>query len=363
LTTEFDKFNAHLEEMGWQKRTKLKSYAYHNYLVCQNNIIAQFKAQLEQRLAEQESPARLNMFVRSVQVQLTLLGNNLCNPTSAELSIEGPSHIQTLKRLAGEAIMEILEYLHVYFAPGFDTSMSVPNCFIPMKGKHQSLMLKLREKSIDDRLLKILDNYLNSITDPINIAVKSWRQLDYLDDLSGVLLFFANSAPTEDDNLKLILLLTAYNFNNVIFYEYVLEYINGIAGNNELNGTEEAKLKNLLFKMEDVRTERTTGYDTTVPIMRETLCKALKRKLSIVKSTGDEQYSQMINNTKGKSGLHFFEVKEPLKQVLFILWVLTDMQLFVVKYHEKLFDFMHRFVKQGAARSHHLRICVIGLVR
>ena len=107
MITEFDKLQAHLEEIDGQKSSKLKSYTYHNLMVCQNLTMTQFKAQLEQRLAEQESPTRLNMFVRNVQLQLTIIGNGLCNPV-AYLSIENPSQIDSLKRLIGEALMEIL---------------------------------------------------------------------------------------------------------------------------------------------------------------------------------------------------------------------------------------------------------------
>lgn len=345
LTNELDRLQAHIQEIGWQRSSKLKGYKYHNLLASQDITIAQFKNRLNERLAEQYNPNKLNMFVRNVQVQLTLVGNSLCPRMYNQLIAEESSNMLVLKRLISEEIMDVLGFLNTYFAPGFDCSMNLPNCFLLTGVRHQPLILRLGSKNIQIKLIDILHNHLNSTTDPTDAGTMTWRQYEYLNHLSGMLYCFANSASSEDDNFKLILCLIGYNFNSLLFYEYMLEYIDSLLSTYEGFDTRQATLTSLLIRIEDVRTEKIDGYDIGVTNIRDTLCEAIQRKLTFVKGIVESEFEQIVNNPKGKSGYHFFEVKVSLKQVLFQIWVLIEMELLLVKYHVMIFEFIQRFVR------------------
>lgn len=317
--------------------------------------LKEFNLTFKQKLAEQDTNQNLGVFVKITQDHLTTLVDRVYKSYN-ELEISTTricTSVQGVLTEVAKQILWALEFLELHFSKFFNFSADVPQWIIGARaqedGIHNLLQL-LAKRNIDTELLDIIENFIIPFSGLEFYPRKTWHQYHYFQKLISELERFVQDSPDHDETERLIKLLTGYNFNILIFYEFMLKYAHRLIGIETTLYEREIKLYNLIKFVENIRPETSQGYDNDVPHILESVSASLRRELGMNMQL-DELKPLSIDSKQGKNSGFYFEVAATIEEVIFVLKVLMALKFIKTKYNADLYRFVEAHIKTERNKS------------
>lgn len=322
-------------------------------------IEVSFRKRLINRISEQRSLDDLALFVQDTQVRMTVFTEKVYaffeqGEKLGEAAL--PSHQKLLFDL-GMKMTDHLNYLRVHYSKVFNESGPV-SPWVYLKNKQTSnytvLLERLNQRVDDEALLRILEDYLSCLHNPKNTFIQNWRQYFYLQDLAKEIdLLLIMSSSQKDLRIALIRRLIGFNFNPLVFYEYLIERIADVAGDVLPYEVRELELLNILKGVSTIRTENEIGLLSNVMPLRDSICGSIEHDLANIARM------KTLSQAEGTNSMAFyFMVSLTLEQLLFFFRLTMEEAHVRCKYHSHLYAFISRHIRVQRSESpseHYMR--------
>lgn len=194
----------------------------------------------------------------------------------------------------------------------------------------------------------MLQDFLRSLNDPGEFAIRTWAQYDYLMELTEELLAFASRPRTEDDTLEIIKLLIGHNFNALSFYAFMLTHIEESSASHYAFEEQELALMEWLRLVGNVRQEKQRGYLHDVPSIAESLSGSIDRQLHHI-SQQKKLYG--VANGPTQAMLFYFHVALNVQELLFLFRVFIETGFAKVKQKALIYAFVRNHIRTNSGRA------------
>lgn len=320
-------------------------------------IWAEFLKNLEKQINEQHTIDKLSIFIKIAQNNLTNFADKIyvlyhdAEPCNADCRLPILDFIDQIST----EVMRIVSSLQANFSDYFDFDAALPKWVIAHNKKaipqQKRIVYMLEEKGINPELLQIINTYTKCLYVPDDFIINNWRQFFYLESLTNQLFLFAESPATEDDNLKLIKLLIGHNFNPLVFYEFMLEYLARTVSSEMPYEEQEMELLLLLKTIENIRLECKTGYSTDVQQILKSVCGLISRELVIVSKMKEVVVPYPINGANGKNSSYYFDVSTTIEELFFLMRIMMEVRFVKTKFKANLYSFVSRHIRTERTKT------------
>lgn len=316
-----------------------------------------FRQGLEKQIEEQDTSDKLSIFIRSVQRNLTSFSNKIFvwfkeNENSDCLSLQ---KIAGLFREIGTDISELLDFFEDNYPKYFDLNNDISLWKIydnkEVQVKCSQIIRNLEQRNVEQELIEIVKEYLGILYNTSSRWIKDWARYSYIETLSNELKAFSQTSNEEDITLKLIKLLIGYDFNTILFYEYMLRYSVRVSGTDMPYEDREMELLVLLKTIEDIRPECKHGYNKNVPPIGPSVSDSIKRDLKNIEKM-KIVYLPNYPGSKGKSFTNFYyEVNATLEELFFLVRIMLEVHFIKIKFKSSLYAFIERHVRTTRTKT------------
>lgn len=357
LTGSFEKLEALIDSLVAPENLLRKSDQFPEVQV--SEIEVSFRKRLINRISEQTSLDDLVLFVRDIQVRMTVFIERvyvLWDHGEKLVEAALPKHQKLLFEL-GMKMTDHLNYLRVHYPTAFNTSGPV-SPWVYLKNRQTSnytlLFERLTQKVNDPPLLRILEDYISCLNNPDNPFIQNWRQYFYLMDLAKEIdLLLIVSSSQKDFRIALIRRLIGYNFNPLAFYEYIIDSITTVAGDELPYEVRELELLNILKGVGTIRTENEIGLLSNVMPLKDSICGSIEHDLANIARM------KALSQAEGTNSMAFyFMVTLTIEQLLFFFRLTMEEAHVRCKYHSHLYAFISRHIRVARSESpsgHYMR--------
>lgn len=357
LIGEFTQLNAFTDGVAELKEHCCDVEKYHDQEAILKSIWIVFSDALHKKLNDHDSPGRLSLYIKVMQNNLTDFSDRIyclykdSTPCQENCRQESKNFLYGI----GVEATHILEQLSINFPDHFDKSGGFPQWGVfenqMLVPELKRIVRGLEEKRIDTELIHILGSALESIYSLDGVRLKNWQQLFYLRALAKVLTDFVASPVSDDDALKLIRLLIGYNFNPLVFYEYLLDYIGRVVSDEMPYEEQEMELLALLRTFENIRLECKEGYNTEVVPILESVSSFIQRELDILVKMKEVIAPYQQNGSRGRISDYYFEVSTTLEELFFLMRVMLEVRFMKTKFKSNLYNFVAKHIRTDRSKN------------
>ncbi|RQO74515.1 hypothetical protein DBR43_03750 [Pedobacter sp. KBW06] len=317
----------------------------------------EFLVDLDKRIEEQDTYDKLSIFIKVAQTNLTVFADKLYNLYSNLEPCKESCHLKIkgfLYQIATE-VVETIETLNTKYSDLFYLNGDIPYWIIYNNKKAIAYQNRIKHnlelRQVDPELTHILDSHLSGLHIPGNSKIKSWRQFFYLQNLTWGLLAYVESPTSDTDTLKLLKILIGWNFNPLVFYEFMLEYSVQLINADMPYEEQEMELLVFLRTIENIRPERKDGYNIDVPPIQESICSYLQRELATVARMKDVLMPYTVNGLNGRTSNYYFEVATTIEELFFLVRIMLEVRFIKTKFKANLYSFVARHIRTDRSKS------------
>jgi len=152
-------------------------------------------------------------------------------------------------------------------------------------------------------------------------------------------------------SIKFIKLLIGYNFNPLVFYEYLLDYIGQVVSDEMPYEEQEMELLGLLRTIENIRLECKEGYNTEVVPILESVSSFIQRELDILVKMKEVIAPHPQNGSRGRISDYYFEVSTTLEELFFLMRVMLEVRFLKTKFKSNLYSFVAKHIRTDRSKN------------
>lgn len=352
-----NKLQTHVDSFGQlvNFNTEDREYIKHENIL--NETLGTFSDRLQERISEQDTEMKLSVFIKLTQARLTEFSDrvfqhhNGLNSSTLEWEIK----LKNLYTDIENKIIKVLEFLRINFPSNFDFFAKVPRWVIyddkDILSKKIFVIKGLNEKAVNGSLISIITNFLDKHQDSNSFTFENWHQYLYYKNLLSALFNYVTSDESGDDTMNIIKLLIGYNFNPLVFYNFMVEFGESVVSNRVTFEEKEIGLLNLLKTVGNIRPEVNRGYNPEVQPILDSVSGSILHELSIIAKLKEVENLNMIDEGGKKKAWQYFEVSTTLEELFFLLKVMQAVCFLKTKYNANLYRFVERHIKTDRIRN------------
>lgn len=319
-------------------------------------IWTEITSDLESLRKEQDNPAKLSMFIKIAQNNLTEFANHTYQfhqqfePYSSQYGLD----IKDCLKEIGIQIVKSLEVLFNYYTIHFDLNGTVPfwliynnNRAIPL---HKTIIDQMKVNCIDPELISVLDGCLICLHQPGANQIRSWRQFFYMKHLAEELAIHLDQ-PGSNDTIRLIKFLIGRNFNSLPFYEFFLEYTITVVSPDMPYEDQEMEYLVLLKTIENVRLEIKDGYNTEVLSILESISGFIDRELSLIAKKKAIMAPFSLGGKENRGSNYYFSVSATIEELFFLIRVMLEVSFIKTPSKANLYSFVANHIKTDRSNN------------
>lgn len=349
----FSQLHSFTEVFGELKNLDFPDERYEKQATILKSDWTVFRESLEKRIEEQDTFDKLSIFIRDVQKNLTSFSNKFFELFKNYEAIEYGSllQIQQQYRNIGQETTEVLNFLQKNYPEYFDFSEEISLWKIYTNKEAYTLSNQIiwnfQQRNVDHELIDILSEHLSILYDTNNPKSKNWYQFEYMDTLAAELYKLSILPKEQVDTLRLIKLLMGYNFNPLVFYEFMLEFSARIAGEDMPYEDQKMELLALLKVIDNIRLECKHGYNLEVLPISQSVGDSIRRDLKIIDKMKTVYFPDFQNSKENGMSNFYFEMNTTLEELFFLNRIMLEIHFIKTKYKSNLYKFIERHVRTG----------------
>ncbi|SDF95153.1 hypothetical protein SAMN05421827_102228 [Pedobacter terrae] len=352
-----NKLQTHVDSFGQlvNFNTENREYIEHEKIL--KETLGTFSDRLQERIGEQDTEVKLSVFIKLTQARLTEFSDRVFQYHSGLCSsnLEWEIKLKSLYIDIENKIIKVLEFLRINFSPNFDFFAKVPMWVVyedkDVPAKKMFVINGLKEKAVDENLISIITNFLDKYQDLNSFAFENWHQYLYYKNLLSAIFNYLISDESGDDSMNIIKLLIGYNFNPLVFYNFMVEFGESIVSKRAPFEEQEIALLNLLKTVGNIRPEVSIGYNPEVQPILDSISGSILHELAIIAKLKEVESFNAIDEGGKKKAWQYFEVSTTLEELFFLLKVMQAVNFLKTRYNANLYRFVERHIKTDRIRN------------
>jgi hypothetical protein len=309
--------------------------------------------QIDEELWNIKEETLRTQYIRDIQVQLTLLADDL---TGAGLAENQPAWIRETVDWVLIKIFQVLDHLHTYFSQYFNPGAALPIQFVlKYKGSRriqsQVSLESIKEKGTDQELISLLESFILAFDKSEKFFIDTWGQWDYLLNIEARLTDFNKASYQNDANLELLKLIVSQDFNSVHIYAYFTRYFEHMLSAELSHQEQQEELFYLLKIFRQVRIEVSSPYDPGVQSLKTSISDCLLAEIDFLAQKEKVLLQNFQSTSSGKPSRFYFDVVFTLAELMFFFRIMIETGTMWTKFNSHLYEFISAHIRTQRAEN------------